>query len=86
MNQRLTTFADIIELWPSAAELARDLNEVKDITVRAWKARGIPAQYWDEVVASAHRRGFDQVSVEMLSALAAKMAGRSSGTRTGRAA
>lgn len=33
----------VFEIWPTAAELARDLGE-KEVTVRAWKGRGrIPA-------------------------------------------
>lgn len=76
MSGDLDSWAAVIELWPSAAELGRDLGGVMDVTARAWKARGIPGEYWEGVVAAAARRGFAAVTLELLSRLAAKAAGR----------
>jgi hypothetical protein len=38
------SFAEVINLWPSATELAAVLD-VEAVTVRAWRRRGIPARY-----------------------------------------
>jgi hypothetical protein len=67
------TFSDVIGLWPSATELARDLG-VKEVTARAWKARGIPAQYWADLVSAANNRNLTGVTFERLAALAAREA------------
>jgi hypothetical protein len=70
------SFAAIIELWPSAAELSRDLTYVKEVTVRAWKVRGIPAEYWAEIATAALARGIRGVTIKRLARLAAHHAGR----------
>lgn len=72
----LDSWAAIIELWESAAELGRDLKDVTDISVRAWKVRGIPGSYWEGVVAAAARRGYQGVTLELCARLAARAAGR----------
>ncbi|MBR9766003.1 MAG: hypothetical protein GYB53_21430 [Rhodobacteraceae bacterium] len=47
----------VFELWPSVAQMARDLGE-KDVTVRAWKARGsIPAGQDVKLVKAASELG-----------------------------
>lgn len=68
------TFAEVVELWPTAVELANDLD-VKEVTVRAWKARGIPAEYWKAIESAAMKRGLS-ISVDSLSIIAARDAGR----------
>jgi len=49
-------FAAVINLWPSASELAAILD-VEAVTVRAWRRRGIPARYWAAVAAAARFSG-----------------------------
>ncbi len=46
------SFAAVIALWPSAADLA-EMLDVEAVTVRAWRRRGIPARYWSAVALSA---------------------------------
>jgi hypothetical protein len=55
------SFAEVIALWPSAAELAEVLD-VEAVTVRAWRKRGIPARYWTAVarVARLSNRPVDE--------------------------
>lgn len=56
---------EVIEIWPSAAQLARELvarghfkgTEYPSGTVRLWKYNGIPAQYDLDIVALANARG-----------------------------
>lgn len=50
------SFADVIALWPTAVELAAALG-VEAVTVRAWRVRGIPAQYWLAVAEAARATG-----------------------------
>lgn len=70
-------FASIIGLWASAADLARDLG-LKEVTVRAWRARDvIPAEYWPELVTAAGKRAeadgkFQIVTLDLLVTLAAR--------------
>ena len=65
------SFAAVIARWESAAELAREMS-VKEVTVRAWKVRGIPGRYWHDIVARASARGFEDVTIERLARLAAE--------------
>ena len=80
-----TTFAEVIELWPTAVDLANDIGQ-KEVTVRQWKRRGIPAEYWTAIVQAAERRNFTQVTYEMLARLAAAAAGRPDTSLVGEAA
>lgn len=67
----MQSFADIIDLWPTATELAAELGE-KEGTVRQWKNRNsIPADRWPAIVGASARRGFRQVTYEILAAIAA---------------
>jgi len=70
------TFADLINLWPSAVELSRDVG-VKEVTARAWKARGIPAEYWADIVSAAGRRDFQGITIELLADIASMQRKRS---------
>jgi len=49
---RPRSFAAVIGLWSSAAEMAAVLD-VEAVTVRAWRRRGIPARYWAAVAHAA---------------------------------
>lgn len=49
-------FAEVINLWQSATELAAVLD-VEAVTVRAWRRRGIPARYWADVAKAARVTG-----------------------------
>jgi hypothetical protein len=75
MAHDLDSFAAVIELWPTAAELGRDI-EVSAVLVRAWKVRGIPSEYWIDVVNSAQQRGIVGVTLELLAQLSASLGGR----------
>ena len=67
----MTTFADIIDRFPSAEVLASALGE-KGGTVRAWRARNsIPSRYWLALVAAAQALGIDGVTHEVLLVTAA---------------
>lgn len=64
------TFSSIIDLWPSAAALASDLDE-KDVTVRKWRNRNsIPGEKWLRLVRAAERRGFCGVTLGRLAQIA----------------
>lgn len=57
---------DITGLWPSMAELGRDLG-VPYSTVAAWKQRGsIPVAYWRDLVRAAGQRGYRAVTADLL--------------------
>lgn len=57
---------DIIGLWPSIADLGRDLG-LPYSTVAAWKQRGsIPVSYWRELVRAARHRKLHGVTAELL--------------------
>jgi hypothetical protein len=58
--------AELFSLWPSDADLVRDLG-LPYQTVVAWKQRGsIPVAYWYNLIRAAHRRGLSQVTSECL--------------------
>ena len=63
------TFRDIIGLWPSAAQMARDLATLER-TVRKWRDRGsIPPEHYPAIIKAAQRRGFGAVTLELLHAI-----------------
>lgn len=69
----MTTFADIIDLWPkpSPVTLADDLGEHAG-TVRQWRNRAVlPDRVWKKVVAAAENRGIEGVTLEVLATIAA---------------
>lgn len=56
----------ILALWPSMAELGRDLG-VPYATVAAWKQRGsIPVAHWRGLTDAARSRGLRDVTSELL--------------------
>lgn len=64
------SFSEVIDCWPSAEELARDLR-LSGVQVRQWRNRdSIPAAYWDEVCAAALLRSIKNITLETLSGLA----------------
>lgn len=71
------SFAEVINLWPSASDLAVVLD-VEAVTVRAWRRRGIPARYWAAVAAAARFTG-KPVDERLLAGLAAIRRGRHHG-------
>ncbi len=57
---------EILALWPSNADLGRDLG-VPYPTVAAWKQRGsIPVAYWRNLIDAARSRGLRGVTSELL--------------------
>jgi hypothetical protein len=68
------SFREVIAQWPSAAELAYDLNfqpGIGPLKVRAWKRRdNIPPEYWDQLVDAAKRRRI-RITVKLLAKIAA---------------
>lgn len=56
----------VLALWPSMADLGRDLG-VPYSTVAAWKQRGsIPVSYWRGLTDAARSRGLHDVTSELL--------------------
>lgn len=67
----------LLRKWPrpSLETVAGDLN-VSIWSVRKWHSRKrIPAEFWSSLVASAGRRGIEDVTPERLIALHARRAG-----------
>lgn len=65
----MKSFADVIALWDTATDLAREIGQ-KAGTVRQWRNRGaIPPEYWQAVIAAAVRCGKDGVTAEALTAM-----------------
>jgi hypothetical protein len=68
----MQTYADVIGLWDSAEQFGADLD-ILGVTARAWRNRNsIPPERWKDVVAAAQRRGFAQVTTDLLAEIAAR--------------
>lgn len=66
----IQSHADIIDLWPSIAKFADDIG-CKYVTAQVARHRkSIAPRRWPAVVAAAHQRGFEQVTIDLLSSLA----------------
>lgn len=67
----LNCFRAVIDLWPSCAEFARDIDAPYN-TAAAWYGRNsIPPEHWAAIIVAAERRGFEGVTAEALTAIAA---------------
>ena len=70
----LTSFQDVIDLWPTKAAFAADLHAYGDqeklAPAREWYRRGsIPPTWFDSVLAAAEARGFSEVTYRLLTGL-----------------
>ncbi len=64
-HHEMKTARDILDLWPTRAEVARDIG-YPDVTVRAWGNRNRIASAADvALVNAAKRRGFDLTFEEL---------------------
>lgn len=74
----MDSFRDIIALWKNPKDLVKDLGRqglsISDVTVRSWRRRGIPGDYWHALARAAQRRGFEAVDHELLCRLGSKIA------------
>lgn len=67
----MNSHREIIELWSSRADLAREVG-VDYQTARQWHLRNsIPSEYWCDLVRVAQERGLDQISVDLLATIKA---------------
>jgi hypothetical protein len=67
--------ADIFAIWPTDADLAREIG-MSYSTVSAWKQRGsIPVAYWHAILDAAHRRGHLELTADLLVELHAGASG-----------
>ena len=58
--------SELFAVWPSDADLGRDIG-IPYPTVSAWKQRGsIPAAYWRDIIRAARRRGHVEVTADLL--------------------
>ncbi|KLK91395.1 hypothetical protein AA309_20040 [Microvirga vignae] len=63
----MKTVHDIIALWPSASELARDLGLKRESHGTVMKARGsIPVVHWPRLISAAKKRGIKGITYEVL--------------------
>lgn len=66
----IRTFRDVIDLWPSAAELALAIGTSAE-AVKKWRQRNsIPAEWWMSIVKSAP--GGAHVTADVLASLASR--------------
>lgn len=70
----MNRISDVFAVWPTDADLGRDIG-ISYPTVSAWKQRGsIPAPYWRDVIRAARRRGHPELTAELLVDLHARRA------------
>jgi hypothetical protein len=63
------SFIDVINLWPSDADFARDIH-VRPNHLQTMKARkSIPAEYWPALVSAARRRRIPGITLACLASL-----------------
>lgn len=76
MNTEIESWADLIGLWPSAEELARNIgltNKHRGQMVRNWIARDyVPAEFLLPILLSAEERGYGEVTPRLLLRLAGR--------------
>ncbi len=72
----LNSFREVIGLWPSLRALSEEPEVCANlIAVRKWHQRdSLPSEEWMGVAKAAQRRGFDEVTVELLARIKAASA------------
>ena len=72
----LNSFREVIGLWSSLRALSEEPEvDANLVAVRKWQQRdGIPSEEWIGLAKAAQRRGFDEVTVELLAELKAAKA------------
>lgn len=72
----MNSVTEIFEAWPNTAEFGRDIG-LPYPTVAAWKQRGsIPVVYWRTIIQAARRRGFHEITGDLLIDLHSDEAGQ----------
>lgn len=62
----MRNIAQIFSLWPTDADLGREIG-MPYPTVAAWKQRGsIPAAYWRDIIRAARKRGHPEITADLL--------------------
>jgi len=68
-----SSFESVISLWPSLAELAKDIG-VDVSHAQTMKTRdSIPSRFWGDLEDAARRRGISEVTAKQLSHIEAKL-------------
>lgn len=69
----LNSFREVIGLWPSLRAFSEEPEVGANlIAVRKWQQRdSIPSEEWAGVTKAAQRRGFDEVTAELLAEIKA---------------
>lgn len=81
MTDDIDSFGDVVDLWPSVNDFARDLS-VKPAQAYAWRARGrskgyiIPPCHWNTIVEAARLRKIKVVNLRLFADLAEAAPGR----------
>lgn len=74
----MMTVQQIIDMWPSASEMARDIGLRRPSHGTVMKARGsIPVEYWAKLVEAAERRSIKGVTFEALTLAHSRRASQS---------
>lgn len=63
-------FRDVIEAWPSRADLAADTGARYGTVKQWWRRNSIPPEYWARLVTAARQRRIQGVIEARLAALA----------------
>lgn len=68
----LTSFRDVINRWDRLPDFANEVG-ITPLLARAWRRRNsIPVSHFNAVVAAAQKRGFAEITTQLLVDLAAK--------------
>ncbi len=67
----VSTFREVLGLWPSLRDFASEVDAPL-VSARKWHQRdSIPPEFWIQVSEAAQRRGYDGITVELLTRLRA---------------
>lgn len=62
----MKSISEVFSVWPSDADLGRDIG-VSYPTVSSWKQRGsIPAAYWRDIIRAACKRNHPEITADLL--------------------
>lgn len=76
IGNKIASIRDIMSIWPTVAEMSRDLQVNQRSLYSMWNRHKINARYWPALIEAAHRRGHKEVSSELLMQLHAKQGGQ----------
>lgn len=81
-NEPITDFRAVIDLWPTRADLARDLGITETLAGQMYYSNSIHSRWYQMLIRAAHKRDIEGLTLDLLVTLSKERAERRSSPET----